>query len=188
MARTTRALRRLVLRGVQVVLIGLAAAVILLYGWAFLTLKDEDLKAASGPDQRSEYVIGSNYRSSRKIVLGRQSQAGEREGFPKLSALSKGPHGGLDVPMSSPPPPRRSMTFPFTDPKYRIYKLPENDTSERCRLTGICDGDHSCGPDKLGCVTGGRERQAYVQEAARWSWAGYRCPFINRCVPWMIID
>ena len=167
MARTTKALRRLIYRVVQIVLIALAAAVVLLYGWAFLTLKDEDLKAGADAD--------ADHRSGhRKIVLDGR----DREGFPRPDLKSS--HGSRLVSTTagmppSPPPPKRDMKFPFTDGKYRIYKLPENDTSERCRLTGICDGDHTCGPDNLGCVTSGKDRQARVREAARWSWAGYRC-------------
>lgn len=71
---------------------------------------------------------------------------------------------------------KRKMTFPYQDQKYRIYSLPPGgkDPSQRCKLTGICDGDHSCGPDGLGCVTAAKERQDRVREAARWSWAGYR--------------
>jgi hypothetical protein len=180
MARTTRALRRLILRGVQIVLIALAAAIVLLYGWAFLTLKDEDLKAGADADHRSGH---------RKIVLDEQGHR-EREGFPHPDL--KGVHGSRLVMPPSPPPPKRAMKFPFTDDKYRIYKLPENDTSERCRLTGICDGDHTCGPDKLGCVTSGKDRQARVREAARWSWAGYRCgesrPRPSQCFSHMFIS
>ena len=68
----------------------------------------------------------------------------------------------------------REMTFPHTDNKYRIYSLPEVDPSKRCTLTGICDGNFSCGPDGMGCLRSGKERQLRVREAARWSWAGYR--------------
>jgi hypothetical protein len=48
------------------------------------------------------------------------------------------------------------------------------DFGERCRLSGICDGDYSCGPDQLGCVTDPAIRSQYVVNATRWAWAGYR--------------
>jgi hypothetical protein len=63
---------------------------------------------------------------------------------------------------------------PFTDEKYRIYTIPAHDASPRCAQSKICDGDHSCGPDKLGCVTDAKKRQQHIREAIRWSWQGYR--------------
>ena len=48
------------------------------------------------------------------------------------------------------------------------------DFSERCRLSGICDGNYTCGPDQLGCVTDPAARAQYVVNATRWAWAGYR--------------
>eukprot|EP00798_Chlamydomonas_sp_ICE-L_P019353 gene19353-26003_t len=67
--------------------------------------------------------------------------------------------------------------YPFKDEeKYRIYEHPTHDPSPRCRNTGICDGDPSCGLDGMGCVTEAHARQKYVQAAARWSWAGYSTP------------
>lgn len=63
---------------------------------------------------------------------------------------------------------------PHKDEKYRIHKLPKEDRSPRCKRSGICDGNHECGPDGLGCVTKAEDRKAKVQEAARWTWKGYR--------------
>ena len=74
-----------------------------------------------------------------------------------------------------PEPSHPMREHPHRDLKYRLHKLPENDTSPRCRLVGICDGDHSCGPDGLGCVVSSKERQRHIREAARWTWKGYRC-------------
>jgi hypothetical protein len=63
---------------------------------------------------------------------------------------------------------------PFPGNEYRIFSLPLTDASPRCQLSKICDGDHSCGPDGLGCVVDVAARQAKVREAIRWSWQGYR--------------
>lgn len=59
------------------------------------------------------------------------------------------------------------------------YKLPPQDTSSRCQQSKICDGDYSCGPDKLGCITSAKERQNKVRNAIAWAWAGYRCEYTN---------
>jgi hypothetical protein len=73
-----------------------------------------------------------------------------------------------------PPPPPAAAAFKHPFPDYSIYTLPDHDASPRCARSGICDGDHSCGADGLGCVTGAAERKARVREAIRWSWKGYR--------------
>ena len=168
MART-KSSRSWIIKAIQIFFIVIATAVVLLYGWAFITLESGDLKASD--DQRGDFL------GNRKIVLNGRAQS---EGFPKIQERQEqGLHGDSGKAEASPhEAPRRTakrpMTFPFMDPKYRIYKLPEHDTSARCRLTGICDGNHTCGPDKLGCVTSGEARQARIREAARWSWAGYK--------------
>jgi hypothetical protein len=157
----SRKLGRLAIRAFQIVLIALALFLVVLYGWAFVTLRTDDLKADS------EFPI-----RSRKAVLLEGSRR-PTEGFPRMKQQEE----VLDHDEAPPPPihgEKRTMTFPFTDPKYRIYSLPNHDTSERCRATTICDGNHSCGIDNLGCVTSSKERQARIREAARWSWMGYK--------------
>jgi mannosyl-oligosaccharide alpha-1,2-mannosidase len=66
--------------------------------------------------------------------------------------------------------------FPFANhtSTYKLYKLPEQDGSPRCRNSGICDGDYSCGADGLGCIRDAKERQERIRAATRWAWAGYR--------------
>ena len=170
MART-KSSRSWFIKAIQILFIVIVTAVVLLYGWAFVTLESGDLKASD--DQHGDFL------GNRKIVLNGRAQS---EGFPKIQEWqqqSQQQHGEGGKREASPheeprPTAKRPMTFPFTDLKYRIYKLPEQDTSARCRLTGICDGNHTCGPDKLGCVTSGKARQARIREAARWSWAGYK--------------
>lgn len=64
------------------------------------------------------------------------------------------------------------------------------DDSVRCRLSGICEGQHvACSggadgangnegvgpPDPLACLTSAADRAAAVQQAARHAWDGYRC-------------
>lgn len=157
-----RKLGRLAVRSCQIVLIALAVFLVILYGWAFVTLKTDDLKADS------EFPI-----RSRKTVLMEGSRI-PSVGFPWMKKQRQEEVLELET---SPPPKagrKKSMKFPFTDPKYRIYSLPTQDTSVRCRSTTICDGNFSCGLDMLGCVTSSKERQARIKEAARWSWAGYR--------------
>lgn len=77
-------------------------------------------------------------------------------------------------PPETPEPPHPMRNHPHKDEKYRIHKLPKEDRSPRCKRSGICDGNHECGPDGLGCVTKAEDRKAKVQEAARWTWKGYR--------------
>ncbi|KAJ9518727.1 hypothetical protein QJQ45_018696 [Haematococcus lacustris] len=78
------------------------------------------------------------------------------------------------MPTSSPWP---SFANPNTDSKYRIYTeraFEQPDASLRCQTVGICDGDHSCGPDGLGCVLDPGKRRDIIREAARWTWLGYK--------------
>jgi hypothetical protein len=84
------------------------------------------------------------------------------------------PVNGIQTEDSSIPKEERKLEHPFTDEKYRIYSSMGKDTSERCARWGICDGDHSCGPDNLGCVTDAASRKERVRQAAAWSWKGYR--------------
>lgn len=80
-----------------------------------------------------------------------------------------------DAPVHAPniKPPPAVMKHPFDDLQ-KLYTIPEQDSSPRCKSSQICDGDHSCGPDKLGCVTSAEERKAHVRKAIAWAWEGYR--------------
>jgi hypothetical protein len=81
-----------------------------------------------------------------------------------------------EPPVVKPPP--SVFQHPFDDLE-GIYKLPAQDVSPRCKQSQICDGDHTCGPDKLGCVTSAQERKQAVRKAIAWAWEGYRwvlCP------------
>lgn len=77
-----------------------------------------------------------------------------------------------EPPLNKGPPP--VFHHPF-NALQGVYKLPAQDTSPRCQQSHMCDGDHSCGPDKLGCVTSAAERKAAVHKAIAWAWEGYRC-------------
>jgi hypothetical protein len=92
-------------------------------------------------------------------------------------AAAAGAGGGppLAPPPSAAAPPPKPFRHPFPEPKYKLYSIPPRDPTARCSRSGICDGDHSCGPDKLGCVVSSRRRQDHIREAIRWSWQGYRC-------------
>ncbi|GAX82024.1 hypothetical protein CEUSTIGMA_g9452.t1 [Chlamydomonas eustigma] len=131
----------------------LAASVLFLYCWAFVTLKSSDLRAYE--DAHGEFV------RNRKIIF--------KENVEDVHVILE--KASADT---SPVLQARPMTFPFPDLMYRIYKLPLQDPSSRCKLTGICDGNYSCGPDQLGCVTDNTERQQHIRKAAQWSWVGYR--------------
>jgi hypothetical protein len=90
-------------------------------------------------------------------------------------------------PPNAPPPPLK-LTFPFPDAKYRIHKTVINDTAPACKDSGICDGKYDCGTDGLGCIRDAETRRKHVQDAARWSWAGYRSvapetPHSPGCIP-----
>lgn len=86
---------------------------------------------------------------------------------------SGGPAPEAPEPPDAAPHPMRK--YPFRGiKKYQIYRLPDKDLSERCAKTSICDGDHNCGNDGLGCLVDSAKRQEKVQAAIRWTWAGYR--------------
>lgn len=87
---------------------------------------------------------------------------------------------------SSPPPPppdeddvpegpHPMRHYPYQDAKYRIWSLPKEDVSPRCRASGICDGKYDCGADGMGCITDALKRKMKVRDAAAWTWKGYRC-------------
>ncbi|GIL55013.1 hypothetical protein Vafri_10677 [Volvox africanus] len=77
-------------------------------------------------------------------------------------------------PTSTGVPFRPLRHYPHKDPKYRIWELPAVDRSPRCIKSDICDGNHTCGADGLGCITNAQQRKQKVREAARWTWKGYR--------------
>lgn len=70
--------------------------------------------------------------------------------------------------------PSGSLRFPYVEPTHRIYTRNAHDASTRCRVSGICDHDTSCGADGLGCVQDATKRLDAIKEAARWSWKGYK--------------
>ncbi len=156
----SKSVTRALLKALKVGLLAAVAAIVLLYGWAFMTLDWADLRVTD--DRHGEFF------SNRKIG-GIGKEGSHRSEAPLVPPEPEQPvHGrhGLG---------NRTLSFAYPDDKYRIYSLPEKDSSARCRLTGICDGDYSCGKDGLGCVTNATLRQDKVREAARWSWIGYRC-------------
>jgi hypothetical protein len=158
------------LSSLQFALVALASIIACVYVWAFCQLDYDRIRQESrfeseghlepllAPDhantarQHDRPIIHGDMRDSRFI----HSQASSPHAEETSNKI------------------QREMTFPFADEKYRIYSLPEFDPSIRCKLTGICDGNHSCGPDGMGCIIYGKDRQQRVREAARWSWAGYR--------------
>jgi hypothetical protein len=83
--------------------------------------------------------------------------------------------GGGGSGIAAPKAARQPFKHPFPDQAYRIFSIPPHDDSPRCSQSKICDGDHSCGPDGLGCMTDAHQRKMKVREAIRWSWQGYRC-------------
>eukprot|EP00775_Hariotina_reticulata_P013796 gene13796-13917_t len=91
------------------------------------------------------------------------------------TALTPSLPPALPPPALSPATPPRPAVFlhPFSNMQH-IYTLPATDTSPRCQRSQICDGDHSCGPDGLGCVTAAKDRQDHVRRAIAWAWQGYR--------------
>ena len=158
-----RKVGRCLLQSLQVVVLSAAGLALLLYAWALLTM---DWRQLHDGDEHHAAFIRSRadpFLSSRKL---KRPGATEEWAVEDLEQLQAG---------RSPAAGNQSMSFRFTDAKYQLYTLPEVDTSLRCSLTGICDGNFSCGPDRLGCVTNAKERQEKIREAAKWSWAGYRC-------------
>lgn len=110
-------------------------------------------------------------------LLQQQQQAGGAGDPPEVAdadgSTAEQPADVLVNPPTIKPPPA-VFQHPFDDLQ-GIYKLPPQDTSPRCQQSKICDGDHSCGPDNLGCVTSAAERKAAVRKAIAWAWEGYRC-------------
>lgn len=105
---------------------------------------------------------------------GSSSSTGQQQ---EDSSLSSDIAGQLADELIQPPaarPPPAAFHHMFEDLQ-KLYTVPEVDSSPRCQSSQICDGDHSCGPDKLGCVTAASERKAHVRKAIAWAWEGYRC-------------
>ncbi len=162
--RPRKSIVRSVLQGVVV---ALALSLVGLYVWAFATLRaDDKLRASDDGDFLVSRKLGTGRRSSTESFTAATGRSAKR--------LREKRRHASPPPEPSPPPSPRRMSFPFPDEKYRIYSIPTEDRSKRCMLTGICDGNYTCGPDLLGCVTDAGERQARIREAARWSWVGYR--------------
>lgn len=97
---------------------------------------------------------------------------GGGDAAPRDASIPEEPANGHDEPPVVKPPPS-VFQHPFDDLD-GIYKLPAQDISPRCKQSQICDGDHTCGPDKLGCVTSAAERKQAVRKAIAWAWEGYR--------------
>lgn len=93
-----------------------------------------------------------------------------RRMHPRLAHLSWG-HKHKQQQQQQQEPEKPAHPFSSMPP---MYSLPPHDDSQRCQRTGICDGDYSCGPDGLGCVTLAKQRQEHVRKAISWSWEGYR--------------
>jgi hypothetical protein len=90
------------------------------------------------------------------------------------NSTSRGAAGTPRAPTTLPPQPRRASWDHAFDDLAHIYSLADKDASPRCAQSKICDGDHSCGPDKRGCITSAKERQSHVRKAIAWAWEGYR--------------
>ncbi|WIA16245.1 hypothetical protein OEZ85_012956 [Tetradesmus obliquus] len=119
-----------------------------------VTLQQPDLKTA--PQQQMD---------------GRGAAALLNATAPAAANTSLTAHSPAAAPLIQPPP--AVWTYPLEYLK-GYYQLPPQDTSSRCQQSKICDGDHSCGPDGLGCITSAKERQDKVRNAIAWAWAGYR--------------
>lgn len=107
-------------------------------------------------------------------LAGRSTFAGNLPaplaGDAAVEAEASDAHKVLPSPPVAPPP--------FVHPLPELigyYTLPAQDNSQRCLQSKICDGDHSCGPDGLGCITDTAQRQEHVRQAIAWAWKGYRC-------------
>eukprot|EP00878_Enallax_costatus_P023470 GHUV01024966.1.p1 GENE.GHUV01024966.1~~GHUV01024966.1.p1 ORF type:complete len:284 (+),score=65.42 GHUV01024966.1:550-1401(+) len=71
------------------------------------------------------------------------------------------------------PPPAKPFVHLFPNLN-GLYSIPAKDSSPRCSHSHICDGDHSCGRDKLGCIVEAKARKEHVRKAIAWAWDGYR--------------
>lgn len=125
-------------------------------------------------------VPGATDPTAAPFGFGTDDAIGASSGSARLLAMI--PPGGVktissgrpEINQSDVPPLPKPFHHPFPGPEYRIFHIPEHDDSPRCQQSKICDGDHSCGPDGLGCVVSALERQKKIREAIRWSWQGYR--------------
>lgn len=163
---------RLALSSLQLTLVAFASIIACMYIWAFFQLDygriEQESRFDTGHLEPSLSLLDhANTARSRS----RNRVHGDMRESSSFTDFQPSRQGEMTTENQIP----REMTFPYTDEKYRIYSLPAGaDPSRRCMLTGICDGDHSCGPDGMGCITNSKDRQQRVREAARCSWAGYR--------------
>lgn len=140
---------------------GVTAAAALVYIYFVITLRP------AGDPSTVTYDSGIDLTGSQQLGAG--STASHRRSD---SSSTTSEVGGSQTGEADALPFMRS--HPHQDAKYRIYDTTIPDPSHRCKMTGICVGDFSCGSDGLGCVTSAKERQDHIRNAVRWSWAGYR--------------
>jgi hypothetical protein len=113
--------------------------------------------------------IGPRFMANRRITIASSSAA------KPASEAANGTEQQINSTRgATPPPPAKKMKFPFPDAKYRVHNRPARDEAAACKQSGICDDTYGCGQDGLGCIKDAAKRREYVQNAARWSWAGYR--------------
>lgn len=122
-----------------------------------------DAGSGGGPMRGASHLAGSS--SSGAAAARPPQDAGAR-----LGAAAFTPPEPLT-------PPPWGKHYPYANiTKYQLYKLPSGgarDSSPRCKHSGICDGDTSCGEDGLGCITDMAGRRERVRQATRWSWRAY---------------
>lgn len=133
-----------------------------------LLLDDVNLPPLQGAPNSGSVVLGMTLQPP-AIMQGQQAALNAQ------LAASSNKTAKAPVPPTEPvhPPPKPVYIHPFPSLK-GYYSIPAKDTSPRCTRSQICDGDHSCGPDKLGCVTDASERKEHVRKAIAWAWEGYR--------------
>jgi hypothetical protein len=116
--------------------------------------------------------FGSRFMANRRITISSSSGQAHAKAHAGASH-NRTAHKISSTPQPQPPP--KKLTFPYPDAKYRVHKRPAKDEAAACKQSGICDDTYGCGQDGLGCIRDAAQRRQHVQNAARWSWAGYRC-------------
>lgn len=132
-------------------------------------LNDVSLPQLQEPSSRINGLPGAPLQQAAVGIL--QQTATHAPDIGNTSSAAKAPRPAVQPRV---PPPVRPFVHLYPSLK-GFYSIPANDTSPRCSQSHICDGNYSCGPDNLGCITNAKERKEHVRTAISWAWAGYRC-------------
>lgn len=158
----------------RLVILGVGLVSMVSYAWLVTVMHPSFTNTEQSQELNGDGSKHLDTRSSPKSISLVQKLRQHAKRPDRREKAASSPPAGVEPPPPVPEPPRPLRNHPFSDAKYRIYKLPQQDTSPRCRASKICDGQYDCGPDGLGCITDDLKRKEAVRRAGAHTWMGYR--------------